>query len=540
MKRIEVLDCTLRDGAYIVNGEFGSNAISGIMGGLQRAGIDIIECGWLKDQEHTGGTTYYHVPEDILPYMIMPKDPLITYVAMIDYNRYDCSRLPVCDGRTIDAIRVVFPRGKEKEGIAVCEQVKEKGYRVFIQLANTPGYSDRQLLDVIEMINRVKPECVSIVDTFGKMYPADLTHIMSIMDRNLDRSIRMGFHSHNNMQLSFALAMQFIENAKQLSSRRIVVDSSLCGMGRGAGNTCTELLAEYVNRIHNSEYDMNAIMDTIDRYMLSFSEEYRWGYSIPYAIAGIYGCHVNNVAYLTRVHRTGSKDMKIIFESLPADKRIQYDYDNLEAVYAAYQNNDVDDAQAMQGLKEEFGGKSVVCILPGRSSELRKDEVDAAIAEKSSVVVGINAIVPGYHYDYLFFTNEVKYEFASSAFPEEMKRSKHILTSNIRSENAAEACVINYYNVVKRGWKYYDNSMIMFLRLMRRALPEEIGIAGFDGYRTEVSEYADSVLKPTLSADEYAVMQEEITDMLRDFKNISAGDFRIRFITASPFAKIFE
>ena len=82
--------------------------------------------------------------------------------------------------------------------------------------------------------------------------------------------------------------------------------------------------------------------------------------------------------------------------------------------------------------------------------------------------------------------------------------------------------------------------MVMFLRLMRRVLPEEIGIAGFDGYRTEVSEYADSVLKPTLSADEYSVMQEEITDMLRDFKNTSAGDFKISFITASPFAKIFE
>ena len=59
-------------------------------------------------------------------------------------------------------------------------------------------------------------------------------------------NIEIGFHSHNNIQLSFALAIQFINKLK--SERDIIVDSSLCGIGRGAGNVQTELLLEYLKK----------------------------------------------------------------------------------------------------------------------------------------------------------------------------------------------------------------------------------------------------------------------------------------------------
>lgn len=48
MKKVQLLDCTLRDGAYIVDAKFGVPAIKGIIKKLQDADVDIIECGWLK------------------------------------------------------------------------------------------------------------------------------------------------------------------------------------------------------------------------------------------------------------------------------------------------------------------------------------------------------------------------------------------------------------------------------------------------------------------------------------------------------------
>ena len=47
MKKISLLDCTLRDGAYINGSEFGTPAIRGIISKMQDAGAEVIECGWL-------------------------------------------------------------------------------------------------------------------------------------------------------------------------------------------------------------------------------------------------------------------------------------------------------------------------------------------------------------------------------------------------------------------------------------------------------------------------------------------------------------
>jgi 4-hydroxy 2-oxovalerate aldolase len=87
-------------------------AIKGIIKKMQDAKADIIECGWLKDKAYEDGTTFFHVPADLEPYLLDRKDDII-YVTMIDYNRYDVSALPPYDGKSIDAIRVVFPLGKQ-------------------------------------------------------------------------------------------------------------------------------------------------------------------------------------------------------------------------------------------------------------------------------------------------------------------------------------------------------------------------------------------------------------------------------------------
>ena len=60
----------------------------------------------------------------------------------------------------------------------------------------------------------------------------------------MSSSIRIGFHSHNNMQLSNALSQEFVRITQ--GKREVVVDATLSGMGRGAGNTPTELIVQYM------------------------------------------------------------------------------------------------------------------------------------------------------------------------------------------------------------------------------------------------------------------------------------------------------
>lgn len=333
---IQLLDCTLRDGAYIVDSAFGTSAIKGIIQKMQDANIDIIECGWLKNAEHKEGSTFYHVPSDLEKYL-PGKDGHTIYAVMIDWDRYDLNCLPEYDGKSVDAIRIVFPKDRWKEGTALGKKIKEKGYGVYFQAADTLGYSDDALRGLAEAVNQAAPVCLSIVDTFGAMYGADLEHIVSILDEDLDPDIRLGFHSHNNQQLSFALTMQFVDYMRQ-TGRDCVADASISGMGRGAGNTATELAANFLNRTCAGNYDMNVILDTIDLYIKHFQKRFQWGYSTPYFIAGMYGTYVNNIAYLLENHRTSAKDMHNIIEAMLPEERKKYDYEFLEQKYLDYQS----------------------------------------------------------------------------------------------------------------------------------------------------------------------------------------------------------
>lgn len=536
MKKVELLDCTLRDGAYIVNGKFGESSIKGIIAMLQNAGMDIIECGWLKNDEHEIGTTYFHKPDDLLRY-IGRKNGDTTYVVMIDWDRYDLNNLPDYDGRTVDAIRVVFPYNKYKEGIEVGETIKAKGYKVFFQAANTLAYSNEDLKKLAMEINRAKPESISVVDTFGAMYESDLERILKVLDAEVSTEIKIGFHSHNNQQMAFANSMKFVDILSK-TNRDLIVDSSLCGMGRGAGNATTELMVNFLNNKCHHNYDFDAVMDAIDIYMTGFQEKYSWGYSTAYCIAGMYCCHVNNIAYLQNHHRTNARDMRNIIEALQPDERKKYDYDLLERKYIENQDIKINDEKAIEQLKLEMGvytenSRKVLLIAPGKSSMIYQEKIKKFINENKPYVVAVNALLPEYEYDCMFVTNTARYEYAKTAYSDKFERTLRILLSNIKAkEDTGEEVIVNYNRAIKRGWLHFDNAVICALRLMDRLHVKNIYLAGFDGFKERYNEsYADESL-PTLNpGGDWEKLNDEIKDMFRDVQETTK--LNITFLTES-------
>ncbi len=531
-KSIHLLDCTLRDGAYIVNAKFGVPAIKGIIKKLQDANVDIIECGWLKNTPHEIGTSFFHVPADLEQYFVKRRNDAI-YVVMIDWDRYDLNNLPVNNGKSIDAIRVVFPHEKYVEGIEVGKQIQKKGYKVFFQAANTLAYSNEELIDMAEKINEAEPVAVSIVDTFGAMYQEDLERIISVLSNKLKTEIKLGFHSHNNQQLSFALTMYFVERLKTLK-RDVIVDSSLCGMGRGAGNATTELVANYLNIKQNCNYDMNQIMDAIDMYMQYFQENYKWGYSTPYFIAGMYCCHVNNIAYLLTNHRTNALDMRNIIESLSEEERRKYDYDLLEEKYLENQNRIVNDECVMEDLENVFSNKEILLIAPGKTSDTEYEMVEEYIKKNNPIVIGVNAVNSKYKFDYLYLMNSVRYNYAKEVYTQIFDSTNKILLSNIKTEPGEKEQIVNFNRVIKRGWEHFDNAVINALRLLDKLHVDKVSLVGFDGFKTRYNEsYADESL-PSLNTDnKWEELNNEIFDMFKNFK--SATNMQIVFLTDSIF-----
>lgn len=279
---IKVLDCTLRDGAYVVDSFFGTECIKDIIKSLFSAGVDIVECGWLKNVDTEEGSVNYSIPSGADKYI--PAEKRIKTALMFDYGRYDAANLTQTDA--VDIIRIAFHKQNLDEISFTAEQVKDKGYKVFLQPSNIKEYEDKDIEKLCRRANFIGVDASYIVDSFGSMFSEDLDRIMPIFDELIDKNIEIGFHSHNNIQLSLALSFQFINYMK----RDVIVDSTLCGIGRGAGNTKTELLLEYLNR-KGYEYNLDYIWQGIEKNILPLYKKYNWEYTPQKALLGIKNLH---------------------------------------------------------------------------------------------------------------------------------------------------------------------------------------------------------------------------------------------------------
>lgn len=532
MNNIKLLDCTLRDGGYVVNTIFGDLAIKGITQKLLNTRIDIIELGYVKDCIHKEGSTTYSCMEEIQKLLPKSKNSNTEYAVMIEYNTFDLNKLISAEKSNIDIIRICFFKNDRFSVIDYAKKIEQKGYKIFLQPMDTLGYSDKEILELINESNKLNPEAFYIVDSYGSMYEEDLQRIYFMLNHNLNKNIYIGLHSHNNLQLSFMLIQNLIHLS--LNERNIIVDASACGIGRGAGNANTELIVNYLNRKMNKNYDINEILDLLDTYILKIQQEHSWGYNIPHFISGMYSVHVNNINYLLNKHNIKAKDMRIIVEGIDKNSQKRYDYEKLENSLVNYFSNEIDDSAVLNKLKKTFSDKKVLLIAPGPSSVLESDKIHCYINDNTPVIICVNAIINNFNPDFIFFSNILRYEYSKEKYSDLFCSMQKILTSNIKTHADKNENIVNYNLLLKRKWKYFDNSAIMCLRLLSKLGVKNIAIAGLDGYKTNsnTDNYFDENILLNLTDKDKLLLNSELSDMLSDFcKNNS--ETNIHFITKS-------
>lgn len=309
---IELLDCTLRDGTYVNDGIFGFETIKNVIKNLNNSKIDIVECGWLMNSDFSIDKTFFNQISDLETFFVEEKKT--KYSLMLYHDKYDLRKIPKNRGQ-IDIIREIFHKDKYKEAIYNSEIIKDSGYKLFYQAVDTNEYTNKDLMELSGLANKIKPDCLYIVDTHGSMFKDDLKRVFEILSENLDDDVKIGFHSHNNLQLSFALTIDFIDLAKA-KKRDIVIDSTLFGMGRGAGNLNTELIGEYLNKFYFKDYDLDIINKTIINDIVKFKDLTDWGYSIPYLLSGSFNIHSRYAKYLTDKYEVKPNILREIFSFL--------------------------------------------------------------------------------------------------------------------------------------------------------------------------------------------------------------------------------
>ncbi|MBE0651546.1 MAG: aldolase catalytic domain-containing protein, partial [Bacteroidales bacterium] len=406
---IKLLDCTLRDGGFNNDWDFGHDTLINLFERSTSSGIDFIEIGFIDERRqfdlNRSNMPEFSCVEKIWGNLDRKKAKV---VAMIDYGTCDLSKIPPCKDSFLDGIRVIFKMDLMHEALDYCEKLSDLGYLVFAQGVSFTTYTDEKLNEIISILNKIKPYAFSIVDTYGLMDINILQHYYNYLDEHLDKEIGIGFHAHNNFQLAFANCMELARKHGE-NPRMLILDGSIFGMGKGAGNAPLELLVAFMNENFNTNYDINQILEAIDVSISDLYNKLHWGYSLKAFIAASNDCHPNYVTSLLDKKTLSVKSINEILEKIEDQKKLLFNKEYIEKLYIDYQKNSHDDRDDYLKIKKQIEAKKILLIGPGKSVINEKVKITDYIAKEKPILVSINFIPEIYDIDYLFLTNSKRY-----------------------------------------------------------------------------------------------------------------------------------
>lgn len=518
MNNVRILDCTLRDGGYCNQWRFGFDNILQIVNGLTQAKIDIIECGFLTNKvQYDQDVTKFTTLDEINCVIPRNKEGRI-YVAMMNFGEYDIDLLPERCASGLDGIRIAFHKKDRYKAMELCRKIQEKGYIVFVQAMVSLSYTDEEFLELIHIANQFDPFAFYIVDSFGMMKRKNLLRLFYMVEHNLNQEIHIGFHSHNNMQLAYSNAQSLIETQ---TSRDLIIDASVYGMGRGAGNLNTELFVEYLNEVIQSDYELKPLLIIIDEILNDFYQKNYWGYSLPNYLSASHAIHPNYASYLADKNTLTVEAMDAIFTLMSAEKSVEFDKAYIEQLYLQYMTSGVVQKEHEEKLSATVKGKTVLLIAPGKSAFQEHEKIDHYVQTEEVVSVSVNYEYSHIQTDYIFMSNLRRFrELAEDC------KNKCIITSNI-SANNVYLCT-DYRSLLAPIEAVEDNAGMMAIRFFINQGAKKILLAGFDGYSYNSKEnYASSKLEIITKNAVLDAMNKGMKEMLHLFSK----EIPIEFLT---------
>ena len=519
MKHIELLDCTLRDGGHITNSYFGEEVIRAIIDNLIASRVDIIEAGFLQNCQYDRNRAMFNSVAEAKP-ILPPKTENSRFSLMAQADLYDFDKLEPWDG-SVDMIRISFHDIHIEEGFAACKRVIELGYQCFINPINIMGYTDAQLLGLIERVNELHPYGFAMVDTFGSMQKQDLMRIYHIIDHNLDSGIRISVHLHENQSLSYSLAQNFIDINSP--TRDICIDGSLYGMGRVPGNLCIELIMKYMNENLGASYDIEPVYDAIDEYIMEIKRKNPWGYSIAYALSAQHKVHRTYAEYLMSQGRLKTKQINQILSQIDDAHKTGFKKDYIEGLYAAYQSHSVEDEAARKEIKELIDDRRILILAPGGSIQEHEKEIQSFVSGNNCFVISTNFVWSSLKPDLAFFSNIRRW----TAMSDRIEPERVVLTSNLLGEEKKGCRIVNYSDYAYYKDQIADNCILMLIKLLESLGIREIYFAGFDGFGGGRNFASNDMERDT----DHIKANEMISEVLKSYRQ----EMSFKWVTPSIF-----
>lgn len=277
---IEVLDCTLRDGGYYTNWDFDRALTANYFQAMEKLPVRYVELGYrsLANDDYKG--EYNYCPNYILEYARkwMPTKKIGIMLNEKEVKTEDLEKLLSFPPGTVDIVRMAVDPQNLNRARTTAIIIKEMGFEVGFNVMYMSKWSEYpNFMSDIASLNGIV-DSFSMVDSFGSMFPEDVAEITKKLKSHF--TCKVGFHGHNNLELAFANTLAAIDAGCD------IIDATITGMGRGAGNLRTELLLSYLSSNKGLSVDFNSLSNTVSDFE-KLKAKYEWGTNLPYMVSGL-------------------------------------------------------------------------------------------------------------------------------------------------------------------------------------------------------------------------------------------------------------
>lgn len=306
--RVDLLDCTLRDGGYQNAWDFPHPLVARYLAALDRTGVRYMELGYRAPFFDGASGPFRYCRDDFAREwcagLHMRVAVMIDAAAVAGAERgtgEDALRAlfgPRADSpiemvriaATVDTVRIAAVQGAA---------LKALGYSVTVNLMRASHLSSTEVGAVAASLDRAAADVLYLADSFGSLAPEG-AHARVAAAHDAFGG-RIGFHAHDNMGLALANTLAAIDAGATL------VDCSVHGMGRGGGNLRTELLLLELARRGRDDLDSSPLHELVAGEFAALHARHGWGSTLPYMVSGARGIHPTYAQELLREPRRDTR-----------------------------------------------------------------------------------------------------------------------------------------------------------------------------------------------------------------------------------------
>jgi 4-hydroxy 2-oxovalerate aldolase len=255
---LTLVDSSLRDGMHSVRHQFTADDVRGVTAGLDAAGVDIIE---VTHGDGLGGSS--------IQYGEAALSDIDLVTAAVETARRSAIAVLLLPGiGTVRELQHARDVGASVVRVAThCTEAdiaqqhiswaRANGMRAAGFLMMSHMLKPAELAGQAALMESYGAHVVYAVDSAGALVPRGAAERVTALRDRLD--VEVGFHAHNNLGCAIGNTLAAVDAGATWA------DGSLRGLGAGAGNCATEVLATALER-HGAptDVDLFALMDVAE------------------------------------------------------------------------------------------------------------------------------------------------------------------------------------------------------------------------------------------------------------------------------------